>query len=660
MLRLRFCMSLCWLVALLLLGCSNVRRNPDELVAKSAKLIQAAEEAQKDSYARSYALYKRAIDALESIASKHPGSQEAILLAQGEMRAGPYTLSELKQSVVPEAKSRADAEQHPLACALFVAVRIAGQERSFALCDIAQAYAKAGLTEKAIEVADLVGERDRERQALTLACAARECAQRGRNSEAARILARAVQAARLIPAQPRPAFELALIAELYCKIQEYDRALAVAEGIEPPAQRASTLTGIAGSLVDAGQGGRALRLLEQACAAAAEMDDPCDQVSAWGGIAYVYLGVGERDKATHLLAQARDTVRKIESSLGKAYALADLVPPYLLAGRKDVAGKLACEAERLEDADRGGYACDIAESVFQSYEAAHEYDALAALIYNGAVMYPLYDGKANRAHGLVVAASMYAEAGLREKALRNLRQARELLETLEQSEVDSKAEVLLGMISVWLSLGDRAESLKQFTQALDAANAVPDRLDKALALRYLLPELAKAGQHEQAFGLAKGIEEPCLRAEALADIARQHAEAKPTDRSLEMLATALEAARSNQPGYCRDLVLWDVACGYAAAGLTIRAVGVCASLHESKKKWNGMRRIAKICTNAERYNEALEVAKVIDDPYTKADALTAIGGEYLGRGLSVDEPARRVLHEIVACSVATSHREASE
>jgi hypothetical protein len=48
-----------------------------------------------------------------------------------------------------------------------------------------------------------------------------------------------------------------------------------------------------------------------------------------------------------------------------------------------------------------------------------------------------------------------------------------------------------------------------------------------------------------------------------------------------------------------------------------------------------------------RYQQALEIAKTIDDDYEKARALTYIGSAYVEAGQKVDDRARKILRDIL-------------
>jgi hypothetical protein len=83
--------------------------------------VQAARAAEKTSYSEAYTLYQGALAKAEALTEQYPSSALGQKLAAGEVKIGPYSLDELTETIIPQAKLRAEAEESPLACALLVA-----------------------------------------------------------------------------------------------------------------------------------------------------------------------------------------------------------------------------------------------------------------------------------------------------------------------------------------------------------------------------------------------------------------------------------------------------------------------------------------------------------------------------------------------------------
>lgn len=109
---------------------------------------------------------------MERIISKYPSSQSAVKIIQGDAIIGSYTLTEFKESIVPQAKMKADAEENPFACALLVA-----KTKASALVNIAWEYAETGQYGQALEIAKTI--EDVHLKALALADIAGKYAEAG-------------------------------------------------------------------------------------------------------------------------------------------------------------------------------------------------------------------------------------------------------------------------------------------------------------------------------------------------------------------------------------------------------------------------------------------------------------------------------------------------
>lgn len=261
---------------------------------EASTLVNAAHNAEKDSYAEAYKYYKAAIEKVEQFASEHPSSDLAAQLVQGKQQIGPYTLKELREVIVPKIKKKADAEVDAIEAILLLIEQTSdGAYRDYALKRIIRIYKRQGQIGKAVEVA-LTRTRPGERPYFLISLA-EDLAAEGKKKEALDLLEKA---ALQLPSQPKEDWQI-----------EWQGAI---------------LTNIALSYIHLKEGDRAKTLLEQAL----PMVHSAPKLS---GLAVAYSALGEEEKAEVLFNKAKAVKRPSDAySLGLNFAQ---------AGRYEEAGK---------------------------------------------------------------------------------------------------------------------------------------------------------------------------------------------------------------------------------------------------------------------------------------------------------------------------------
>ncbi|TMA56785.1 MAG: hypothetical protein E6J80_07230, partial [Deltaproteobacteria bacterium] len=147
----------------LLAGCSGPEKKAGALVAEASQLVHAAQEAEKTSYSDAFKLYHAALVKAETIATRYPLSQVAAQLAQGAVKIGPYTLTALKNTLVPQTKRKAETEENPLACALVIAKTITDSSRQAGVLEqIALVYIEVGQYPQALQIATMIADSSRQ------------------------------------------------------------------------------------------------------------------------------------------------------------------------------------------------------------------------------------------------------------------------------------------------------------------------------------------------------------------------------------------------------------------------------------------------------------------------------------------------------------------
>jgi tetratricopeptide (TPR) repeat protein len=155
---------------LLSVSCSGADDNAgaNRLFVEAFQLVKSAQEAEKTSYVEAFKLYQNALAKVESIPEKYPSSDLAVKIVQGDVKLGSYSLTEFKEVFLPQAKMKAEIEENPLACALFVARTIGNaHDKAEALAEIAGKYAAVGQYDRALlEVAKTIEKADDKARAL--------------------------------------------------------------------------------------------------------------------------------------------------------------------------------------------------------------------------------------------------------------------------------------------------------------------------------------------------------------------------------------------------------------------------------------------------------------------------------------------------------------
>src|SRR5262245_30944935 len=534
----------------LIAGCTGPEEKSDPLLAEATHLVRSAQEAERTSYATAFTLYREALSRVEALVSQYPPSPAADQLIRGEVKVGSYTLAELRDTVISQAKAKAEAEADPLACAVLVAETtedVAARGRM--LADIAGKYANAGQHEQVVQkvkaagsaiynvlgtlIGDYLDARQYE-QALGIARVAEDAAVRD--------------------------WALDWIARRRAEAGQYDQALQVIQTLEDPAAKAKALSVMAGKYTEAGQavlsvdwggwrvterwltpGGprwdphfslpppysaeRAAELLAQALQVAETVSDSADKVGVLAEVARGYAAAGRYDRARQII----DTISDI--GLG-ARVLTALAFHQAAAGQTADAGELLSQALRTVKAstDPSLNKVDILADIARGYVAAGQEERALQLAMT------LRDPSV---HTRVVAevARKYAIGGREEQALR-------LAHTIADAELRAQAIAVIARQYTAKGQGEKATALLvQVNEDLPA----------------IAREYAAEGDFEQALSVARAVREPAAHAEMLAEIARRCTEAHRQECGAAAFAQAVEAAATIRDPTARAKISAEIA-----------------------------------------------------------------------------------------------------
>ena len=171
---------------------------------------------------------------------------------------------------------------------------------------------------------------------------------------------------------------------------------------------------------------------------------------------------------------------------------------------------------------------------------------------------------------------------------------------------------------------------------------------RAEALAGVAGALARAGLTDEALAVAEQIEQPWVRVEALAGVAGALARAGDVERARRVAENAVNTAEQIKEPWVRAEALAEAAGALARAGLTDEALAVAERIEQSWERAEALAEAAGALARAgdvERARRAAEntvnTAEQIEDPEERAQVLASVAG-VLARAGAIDE-AREIV-----------------
>mgnify|MGYP000742916602 CR=1 FL=1 len=154
---------------------------------------------------------------------------------------------------------------------------------------------------------------------------------------------------------------------------------------------------------------------------------------------------------------------------------------------------------------------------------------------------------------------------------------------------------------------------------------------------------AEAGQFDQALEVARAIEDPYYRSQALTYIAGKYEEAGIKAEASSTLSQSIEAIKTIKDPSSRVSALTEIALTYAKSGMGRKASEILSQALKVaktemvdnlvfKSKSRAFANIATKYTEVDQFDRALRVARAIKDPDYKSDALANIAVKYAEAG----------------------------
>jgi len=229
----------------------------------------------------------------------------------------------------------------------------------------------------------------------------------------------------------------------------------------------------------------------------------------------------------------------------------------------------------------------------------------------------------NKIQELLMKAGEYITYKKNDKALATLSQALQLVPTLKSPEV-------------------KASLVQTIVNSFDANISLLDQTVK---------QYVAVGQKEQVSGVLSQVLQVTqtlntsysnIKTRALTGIARHYATIGQTQKTLEILPQALQAANSLQGADFKTIALSEIAQTYVAVGQNEPVAAILSQSLEFAKaikspiayrKVQALQPIAVTYAKIGQYNQALQVAQLIEDTNSyRASALSAIAKEYVKNG----------------------------
>jgi tetratricopeptide (TPR) repeat protein len=624
----------------LCISCSGPEKKASKLLTEASQLAQSAREAEQTSYSDALKLYQDSLTKAEAIPTQYPSSQVATKLAQGEVKIGSYTLTDLRGTIVPQAQLKAEAEESPLACALLVARTIEEPtSRAIVMAEIATKYADAGQLERVLQI--LKKTRDKESRNRVLS----EMIGRHLHPD---LYDQALRIANSVGDDPTlKDWASAWIARDAASRGQSDKAVEVAKTLEVASSKAEALVGVAGYCMSAGQREKAAETLSQALEVAETIEEASHKDWALGQIARGYAELGQYDRALAV------TGKITKNSADSADTLAEIARSEAKAGHYDQAVTVTLSI--VDPSVQYRTLADIADTCIVSGDKAKTAELLGQLLQsaNAIEERSLLEGQVRRrflrwhnpvealqshpvkARALAEVAGKYAKIGGKAKATELLSQALAATNAVENAY--PKADALAEIAETYAAVGE-------YDRASQAASTISDNYFrakalaaiagfKAQALATIASHYAEVGQYDQALQLAHTIEDPHFQSEVLVVVTHKYVEAGQYDHALQLARTIPDDA-------LRQGVLAEVADGYRKAGQPEQAAGLLSESQVNddrqgmqwEARYEAIADMAALYASAGLSDVALRIANKIDEAAKQANALAAVARKFAGAG----------------------------
>ena len=558
------------MVALLLLsGCEDAGDSRARRFHTEASQAMALCKNGDKTYSEVLELHQWAAARIDRILKDFPSSEIALGLTSGRTTISGRTLDQFR-GLEATLKPLAAAENDPLACALlFVDSMEPPWSKSEMLSGIAGTIAERGQKEKALQLLS---------EALALVKPLKD---RRLDYRVARVLA-----------------------ALYAKAGDFDRALEMARTIEDRYSQSRALAAIATESARAGKKEQATRLLSEVLVMVNSLEYSGAEAETFVEIAGKFAEAGDLKTAVAIAG-------RIEFGWMKSHANAVIARAYAAIG--DFAHAIEV-ATRIEDSRWRCLAWTLIASQYTKNKQSEQADRM----FSKAIATANGIARSNdKLMCLTEIAGEYAQGGQKEQAMQLLAQAHELAKGMKGQ---------WGVDSALADIAIKYAEVGEFDRALEMARTMESAYFKASILTGMASAYAKSGQMDRATELfSEGIEAAKLiggaddKFSAMAGIAGKYAEAGQREKVLQLLPYLIETA------------------------------GTVVHEHASQKS-GALAKIAGKYAGIGEFTRAMETAKMVSDVSAKSEALSDIAS----KAAVIDEKqkASRVLAQVLEMAMA--------
>jgi tetratricopeptide (TPR) repeat protein len=639
-------------------GCRGSQ--PDEgaaVLAEATRLVSQGQEAERTSYATAVEFYQEAVRTAQTLSSQSLTASLWNKLLRNEARIGSYTLAELQEQVLPQARQKAEAEKDPLACALLLTRRVHNtEEKAVLLADVAGTYANLGRPEKVQEIV-----RESGSAVYGLLSALFERSFSAGQDEAAWALVQALEEVEVKD------WALHWVAHGQMEQGRLEDALRAVEHMEDAATKAEALLALAAKYADSdhlsfAQTAKKVDLLGQAHKLIETVGELAVKTALLGTLSRSYAAVGQYERALRIAEAVRPADLRVKTFIAIAQHYAE-------SGQKDAAVALLQQAVQIgetvidpavrtgilreaarayvtmgEDAAALRIAntfkdplarADVVEATIHQYVAVGKHESALQLAQRT-------PDKEARGRALSVIARSYAAEGRHEEAKAVSTQIGQTLPAIARQHAahgqceearqaaavipDSEARaVALAEVTArcFAGQGD-AQGATVLAQALQAADANRAPLRKDQVRVKMARLLMEAKQYNPARQVAETLNDASMRTTIFADLARSLLATGDNEQGDAMLRQALRASQKIRSPRERVKILKNIARQISIQGRAAQALEAAALIEDPRTRATALGDIAVSVAENGRYEEAMRLAQAIQRTTDRSSALAAI------------------------------------
>ncbi len=678
-------------------GCHNGRGEAETLLQEARELTTQGQEAEKTDYSAALHFYEEALKRIDDLSTRYP----SLLSDQpgyNQELLGPYTITELRERVLPLARQKAEAEKDPLACALLlISAEPDTPDRATRLAEAAKVYAALGQEEKVREIVHLAGT---DPYQLLRAVFTQYFSDLHAN--------RAWALASSLEDEEVRDWAWEQIAQQHSEQGQLEEALQSLNFIKGPAVKSDALVALANRYMEAGVtalsvdwGGwkvgelwdvphsprrvlvfpyrldKAADLLLQAQQAAEAIDEFSLKTTRLAEILQGYAAAEQYERALQLVTYFRDPELKAKLLLGIAFRraatgqaavallllddvkqLGQSIPDlsvrtsllkeaariYVAAGREEAALQLAASFKNPHAR------AEVLLHVVRRYAASRRHEEARQL----AVEIP---EESPRIQAMAAIAQSYLIDGQLEKAALLSREmggdlptiARRFAEHGQEEKAEriaegipqaaQRAEAFVDIASRLLTAGAQEQGAEVLRQALQVIETIPNMQERDKVRTVLTRALEEAGHPAPAQQMAETIVAPSTRATMLTEVACRFFEINEEGQGNATLARAVLASKAIRILADRATVEANMARQITRSRRFPQAIAIALQLQDTTLRANVLTNIARVCVEAGQYDTATQVANAIHDLFARSKTLAV-----LARKALTDEHETIALH----------------